>query len=508
MASCATTRAVVTTSCRVRTRSISSSTSSTSPPSSTTAPATARNDVATLWRRSPTLGSQVTTNSRRSKSVRGFATMSALRWKDDIIVTVSSRSKANISKFQHSKQHTKTFSTMVSASPSTYNSFANNEDSFKLSRVMMLSAVAVMATSWNFVTTTSSPGPGASTAAAPTATTIGRGGSGGGGGGGSGGGGGAMFKTIYPGDLSEKRAEADVRQWEEDTESNPFEVSDSAVQGARWTMEDTYIVANGGHFVAVFDGHGGADVSSLLRDRVHKLYKEALPKRHLEESEKAGNSSSYPPSVQSHIGAIRSALNRVERDVLKVDDLEYQGSTAVVVLVHQDDDGERTLVAANVGDSRAILSRSGRALDLTKDHKPCDEREKARIRSMGADIEWDPYGQLYRVNDLSLSRAIGDRFAKPVVSSEAEIDCLPIIDGKDEFFLLASDGLWDVMTSQEVVDFVHHTLKDSTGIQTANGKIMLSPEMRRRKMARILANEALERGSADNVCVVLVWLKN
>lgn len=60
---------------------------------------------------------------------------------------------------------------------------------------------------------------------------------------------------------------------------------------------------------------------------------------------------------------------------------------------------------------------------------------------------------------------------------------------------------------EQVVEFVHHALKDSTGIQTSNGKIMLSPEMRRKKMARIIANEALERGSADNVCVILVWLK-
>jgi serine/threonine protein phosphatase PrpC len=173
----------------------------------------------------------------------------------------------------------------------------------------------------------------------------------------------------------------------------------------------------------------------MLRDRVHCLYRESLPKRHVKETEKMGNSNNYLPSIQSHIAAIRCALNRVERDVLKLDDLEYQGSTAVVVIVHQDDDGERTLISANVGDSRAILSRDGKAIDLTKDHKPCDEREMARIRSMGADIQWDPYGQLYRVNDLSLSRAIGDRFAKPVVSSEAEIDCLPIVDGKDEFFV-------------------------------------------------------------------------
>ena len=73
--------------------------------------------------------------------------------------------------------------------------------------------------------------------------------------------------------------------------------------------------------------------------------------------------------------------------------------------------------------------------------------------------------------------------------------------------VLASDGLWDVMTSQEVCDFVHTTLDDPTGVQTSQGKIILSPEVRKKKMARIIANEALERGSADNVCVILVWLK-
>mmetsp|Transcript_3817 Transcript_3817/g.9106 ORF Transcript_3817/g.9106 Transcript_3817/m.9106 type:complete len:103 (+) Transcript_3817:1-309(+) len=74
--------------------------------------------------------------------------------------------------------------------------------------------------------------------------------------------------------------------------------------------------------------------------------------------------------------------------------------------------------------------------------------------------------------------------------------------------LLASDGLWDVMTSQEVVDFVHEMLECPTqSVKTKKGKIVLTPEFRRRKMARFVAHEALERGSADNVCVILVWLK-
>jgi len=320
-------------------------------------------------------------------------------------------------------------------------------------------------------------------------------------------------------------AKEDVRRYEDSIAKNPYQVSKSAEQGVRWTMEDTYTVANGGHFAAVFDGHGGSGVSGMLRDHVHRLYSKALYQRHSEETQlsaldemqvdddeseitKTTNSESSFPSIKSHIASIRGALKRIERESMRHDHFEYQGSTAVVVLVHVGDNGERTLVSANVGDSRAILCRGRKAVDLTRDHKPSDEREKARIRSMGEDVQWDPYGEIYRVKDLSLSRAIGDRFAKPVVSSEAEIDCVPVNEDEDEFFLLASDGLWDVMTSQEVVDFVNEMLECPTqSVKTKKGKIVLTPEFRKRKMARFVAHEALERGSADNVCVILVWLK-
>lgn len=218
-------------------------------------------------------------------------------------------------------------------------------------------------------------------------------------------------------------------------------------------MEDTYTIANGGHFAAVFDGHGGSGVSGMLRDHVHRLYSKALYQRHSEETQQSAldqmqvdddvekenqmdkTTKRSVPSIKSHIASIRGALKRIERESMRHDHFEYQGSTAVVVLVHVGENGERTLVSANVGDSRAILCRGKKAINLTRDHKPSDEREKARIRSMGEDVQWDPYGEIYRVKDLSLSRAIGDRFAKPVVSSEAEIDCLPVNDEEDEFFV-------------------------------------------------------------------------
>lgn len=261
-------------------------------------------------------------------------------------------------------------------------------------------------------------------------------------------------------------------------------------------MEDTYVVENGGRFVAVFDGHGGAEVSTILRDRLYDLYCEELAKKHWEQQNEFGVERKQIPSKSSHIAALQRGLEQVEEAVLKLDELVYQGSTAVCVVLHVAKDGRRTLLSANIGDSRAILSRGKKAVDLTRDHKPSDEREMDRIRAMGEEVEWDPYGQVYRVRDLSLSRAVGDRFAKPVVTSEAEIMTFPVREGVDEFVVLASDGLWDVMTSQEVVDFVHEVMTTDTDAKTD----------KRKSMARIVANEALERGSADNVCVLVLWL--
>mmetsp|Transcript_13385 Transcript_13385/g.27696 ORF Transcript_13385/g.27696 Transcript_13385/m.27696 type:complete len:513 (+) Transcript_13385:435-1973(+) len=398
-----------------------------------------------------------------------------------------------------------------------------NNSAGSIDSILLASTAALLAaSSFNFVSASSTPLSTTTNVTASVSKTTGTGA----GGGGGGAGGGPSVDVGPAAAAAVSSAKEDVRRYEDSIAKNPYQVSKSAEQGVRWTMEDTYTIANGGHFAAVFDGHGGSGVSGMLRDHVHRLYSKALYQRHSEETQQSAldqmqvdddvekeskmdqTTKRSVPSIKSHIASIRGALKRIERESMRHDHFEYQGSTAVVVLVHVGENGERTLVSANVGDSRAILCRGKKAINLTRDHKPSDEREKARIRSMGEEVQWDPYGEIYRVKDLSLSRAIGDRFAKPVVSSEAEIDCLPVNDEEDEFFLLASDGLWDVMTSQEVVDFVHEMLECPTqSVKTKKGKIVLTPEFRRRKMARFVAHEALERGSADNVCVILVWLK-
>lgn len=313
-------------------------------------------------------------------------------------------------------------------------------------------------------------------------------------------------------------------------------------------MEDEFVVVNGGRLSAVFDGHGGGGVSQYLRDRLHIIIAEQLqyqemaqksnrkfrdllfgkkglqPKRTSNapgddnqdnEDSSSNNNIKFDISKLGQLpipaveAALKDSFDQVDKEILHNDEYEYQGSTAVATILHEASDGTRTLLSANIGDSRGVLSRNGRAVDLTRDHKPNDDKEKARILAMGEKIEWDHYCKVHRVRNLSLSRAIGDRFAKPAVSGEVEIKRFPVYDNKDEFILLASDGLWDVMSSQEVVGYVHKRLK----APPKDGADITRPEdlaslkyLRRKNMSRFIANEALRRGSGDNISVVIVWL--
>ena len=112
-----------------------------------------------------------------------------------------------------------------------------------------------------------------------------------------------------------------------------------------------------------------------------------------------------------------------------------------------------TIYASNVGDSRAIASIGGVAKALSVDHKPGDEKERARIEKAGGFVEFN------RVNgNLALSRALGDFGFKTKDDFPAEdqiVCCDPdivveTIDESWEWVLLACDGIWDVLSNQEV----------------------------------------------------------
>ncbi|KAG7400132.1 hypothetical protein PHYBOEH_006840 [Phytophthora boehmeriae] len=155
-------------------------------------------------------------------------------------------------------------------------------------------------------------------------------------------------------------------------------------------------------------------------------------------------------------------------------------------------------------------------------------RRYGYVDAQGEPIE--PYGA-YRVNgNLAVARAIGDRDARPFVNGEAEVRQYDLEYDKDEFIVIASDGLWDVFTSSEVVTFVQDVMSGELGGREAwssgghsdtrvpifewsqqytSDRSMIKAARRRRKMqiAKYLVQEALFRGTSDNISVIVVWLR-
>lgn len=129
------------------------------------------------------------------------------------------------------------------------------------------------------------------------------------------------------------------------------------------------------------------------------------------------------------------------------------GCTAVVALI-----AGRELYVANAGDSRCIVCRGGKTVEMSFDHKPEDDIELARIRKAGGRVTLDG-----RVNGgLNLSRAIGDhgyKTNKELTPEEQMISALPdlkrhTLEPNDEFMVLACDGIWNYMSNEEVIGFV------------------------------------------------------
>merc|ERR1712098_519029 len=149
-----------------------------------------------------------------------------------------------------------------------------------------------------------------------------------------------------------------------------------------------------------------------------------------------------------------------EKSVEAATAADHVGCTANVVLVQRDQ-----YVCANSGDSRAVLCRSGRVVELSHDHKPNHPIEKDRIEAAGGYVETISTGARthYRVNgNLNLSRAIGDLEYKKRTDlpPEEQIICATpdiIVESAtpaDEFIVLACDGVWDVLSNEEVAEFV------------------------------------------------------
>jgi len=300
-------------------------------------------------------------------------------------------------------------------------------------------------------------------------------------------------------------------------------------------------------FAAVFDGHAGSAAARFLADRLYPALSRTIEaseyddgygsKSKEEECEVVHNSSTRNDDndlVTSSLDGLCCPVDLAPAlaatfDALDVDLLSYlkslpdpperdAGSTATVVLARRG-----KVVAANVGDSRAVLCRAGQPVDLTTEHRVYGKTasagsEASRVEAAGG---WLDDGRVCGV--LAVSRAFGDPglkreglastlqqgvddgfwsedFARakreagfradPVVPTP---DVTAVATGdRDEFVVVASDGLWDVVSSRDAVRVARAALRRGAGAGGA---------------AQALAEAAVKRRTPDNVAVVVVDLK-
>ncbi|XP_039035313.1 probable protein phosphatase 2C 9 [Hibiscus syriacus] len=239
---------------------------------------------------------------------------------------------------------------------------------------------------------------------------------------------------------------------------------------ANHPMED-YHVAKFSHLrghelglFAIYDGHLGDSVPSFLQKH---LFSNILKDEEF-----------WTDPGRS----ISKAYEKTDQAILSHDpDLGRGGSTAVTAILI---DGKKLWVA-NIGDSRAVLSKKGQAIQMSIDHEP--QSVEALIQTRFILLHSFP-GDVARVNgQLAVSRAFGDKNLKSHLRSDPDMETVDI-DSETEFLILASDGLWKVMSNQEAVDIAKKT-KDPL------------------RAAKQLMAEALNRDSKDDISCIVVRFK-
>ncbi|KAH6769192.1 protein phosphatase 2CA [Perilla frutescens var. frutescens] len=292
----------------------------------------------------------------------------------------------------------------------------------------------------------------------------------------------------------------------------------TSVCGRRRDMEDAVAIhtsfaganpnfPSGMHFFGVYDGHGCSHVATRCKDRMHEIVKDEL---------QTGGSSSWKRTMfesflkmDKEVGDWCNGGECISacRCELQTPQCDAVGSTAVVSVVTPD-----KVIVSNCGDSRAVLCRNGVAIPLSVDHKPDRPDELNRIQEAGGRvIFWDGPRVL---GVLAMSRAIGDNYLKPFVISEPEVTVTERT-AEDECLILASDGLWDVVSNETACGVARMCLQSrkppspprSPGNDMSVTVAGESSDKACSDASILLTKLALARHSTDNVSVVVVDLR-
>eukprot|EP01039_Chlorochromonas_danica_P002129 gene2129-2323_t len=252
-----------------------------------------------------------------------------------------------------------------------------------------------------------------------------------------------------------------------------YAVSYWTERGGRPYQEDRFHTLKGqmgpieASLYGVFDGHGG--------DKAAEYCKQNLLQAIINDPYFESNTSR----------AATNAFFRVDADFsskAKPQGLT-DGSTAVVAII-----ARSHLYVANAGDSRAVIvQKGGKTRSMSLDHRPERKDEESRIRKLGGTLQH--WGRWRVQGVLAVSRAIGDVSLQPYITCEPEL-MDKLLDIEDEYLVLATDGLWDVLENEDVAKLVLSSSRENFV-----------------DVAKKLCMEAAIMGSNDNVTALVIDLK-
>ncbi|XP_073139515.1 probable protein phosphatase 2C 38 [Henckelia pumila] len=351
------------------------------------------------------------------------------------------------------------------------------------------------------------------------------------------------WKPLVEGDVSWRRGDGTRRGgdlngkndgllWYKDLGHHVNGEFSMAVIQANGLMEDQSQLESGplssldsgpyGTFIGVYDGHGGPETSRYVNQSLFKNLKK-FASQHQEISANV--------IKQAFLETEDEFLDLVREQWLNKPQMASVGTCCLVGII-----SNGLLHIANAGDSRAVLGRADKAIrgvtaiQLSTEHNANLEYIRDELRSLHSD---DPQivvlkHKVWRVKGIiQISRSIGDAylkkpefnkepllakfrlsepFSKPILSAEPSIFTHKL-NPKDQFVILASDGLWEQLSNQEAVDIVHSHPHQGVAKKLVKAALRVAAkkrEMRYSDLKKI--DRGVRRHFHDDITVVVVFI--
>mmetsp|Transcript_1901 Transcript_1901/g.3610 ORF Transcript_1901/g.3610 Transcript_1901/m.3610 type:complete len:295 (-) Transcript_1901:1297-2181(-) len=266
----------------------------------------------------------------------------------------------------------------------------------------------------------------------------------------------------------------------------------------RPTMEDEYRVipklpVNGERVISyfgVYDGHGGRGTVDYLKEALETAIVTEI-------NNNQDDGFDLPEFLKSaYLSCDEACCQHLLKTEKTIGQEDVSGATALsALLICGEETFPKALYVANCGDTRGVLCEeifeepgTYEAKRLSYDHKATDEDEKIRIKKLGGSVK---NGRVMKM--LNVARAFGDKFLKKFITAEPFCPDPVLIESAEHcpFFILACDGLWDVISDEDAVNLVLAEYKEKGPFENA---------------AQLLVEKAMELETTDNVTVVVVFL--